>query len=66
MGTVAIGRAGLGYFPSIQIYKAKRKRRRDVTQEEVRASVEEERRGQMVGLSRQAAWTRWENFMRGE
>ena len=30
VGTVAIGRAGLGYFPSIQIHKAKGKQRRNL------------------------------------
>ena len=55
---VAIGLAGLGYFPSIQIHKAKGKQRRNLIQEDVRASIEEERRGKMVGLSRQGAWTR--------
>ena len=64
VGTVAIGRAGLGHFPNIQIHKAKGKRRRNLIKEEVRASVEEKRRGKMVGLSRQGAWTRWKNFMK--
>ena len=30
VGTVAIGRAGVGYFPSIQIHKAKGKQRRNL------------------------------------
>ena len=64
VGTVAIGRAGLGYFPRTQIHKAKEKQRRNLIQEEVCASVEEERRSKMVGLSRQGAWTRWENFVK--
>ena len=64
VGTVAIGRAGLGYFPSIQIHKAKGKQRRNLIQEEVRANVEEKRRSKMVGLCRQGAWTRWENFVK--
>ena len=64
VGTVAIGRAGLGYFPSTQIHKAKGKQRRNLIQEEFRACVEEERRSKMVGLSRQEAWTRWENFVK--
>ena len=55
VGTVAIGRAGLGYFPSTQIHKATGKQRRNLIQEEVRASVEEERRSKMVGLSWQGA-----------
>ena len=51
-----IGQAGLGYFPNTQIHKAKGKQRRNLIQE-VRASVEEERRSKMVGLCRQGAWT---------
>ena len=50
VGTEAIGRAGLSYFPSIQIHKTKGKQRQNLIQEEVRVSVEEERRGKMVGL----------------
>ena len=42
VGTVAIGRACLSYFPSIQIDKAKEKLRWNLIQEKVRASVEEE------------------------
>ena len=64
VGTVAIGRASLGDIPSIQIHQANGKQRRNIIQEEVRAGVEEERRGKMVGLSRQSAWTRRENFMK--
>ena len=64
VGTVAIGRAGFGYFPTIQIHKAKGKLRRNLIQEEVHASIEEERRGKMVRLSWQGAWTQWENFMK--
>ena len=52
VGVVVIGRAGLGYFPNTQIHKPKEKQRRKLIQEEVRASVEEERRRKMVGLSR--------------
>ena len=46
----------------IQIHKAKGKQRRNLIQEEVRASVEEKRRSKIVGLCRQGAWTWWENF----
>ena len=46
--TVVIGRAGLAYFLSTQIHKAKEKQRWNLIQEEVRASVEEERRSNMV------------------
>ena len=64
MRTVAIGQAGLGHFPSTQIHNDKRKKRRNLIQEEVRATVMEKRRNQMVGLSRQGVWTRWENFVK--
>ena len=50
---MAIGRAGLGYFPSTQIHKAMEKQRWNLIQEEVRGSAEEERRRKMVGLCRQ-------------
>ena len=43
--TEAIGRAGLGYFPSIQIHKAKGKQRQNLIQEKVHDCVEKERRG---------------------
>lgn len=59
MGNVAIHRAGLCYFPSGQIRKAKGKERRHLLQEEVRAGVEEERASRMVGLKQQEAWTKW-------
>ena len=36
----------------------------NLIQEEVRASVEKERRGRMVGLSQLSVWMRWENFMK--
>ena len=64
IGIVAIGQAGLGFFPRTQIHKAMGKQRQKRIQEEVHARIEEERRGKMVGLSRQGAWTRWENFMK--
>ena len=64
MGTETIGRADLGYFPNIQIHKDTGKQRWNLIQEEVRASVEEERRGKMVGPPRQDERTRWENFMK--
>lgn len=37
VGMVASGRAGLGYFPSCQVSKAKAKERLHLLQEEVRA-----------------------------
>ena len=64
VGTVAKGRAGLGFFPSTRYDKTRGKERHHLLQEEVRAGVEEERRSKMVGLSQQGAWTRWENTLR--
>ena len=64
VGTVAIGQAGLGYFPSTQILRAMGKQRLNLIQEEICTSVEEERTGKMVGLSQQEAWTWWENLMK--
>ena len=61
VGNVARGRAGLGYFPSIQVRKAIGKDRRLLLQEEVRAGVEEERASRMVSLRQQGAWTKWES-----
>ena len=41
--------------------KAQGKDRRSLVQQEVRASVEEERASRMVGMRQQGAWTRWEH-----
>lgn len=60
---VASWRAGLGYFPSCQVSKAKGKEQLHLLHEEVRAGAEEERVSQMVGLCQQGAWTRWENTL---
>lgn len=50
VGSVARGRAGLGYFPQHQSHKITSRERRYLLQEEVRAGVEEERASRMVGL----------------
>ena len=61
LGSIAKGRAGLGFFPSTHTISAKGKERRHLILEEVREGVEEGRYGKMVGLSQQGAWTRWED-----
>ena len=61
LGSIAKGRAGLGFFPSTHTNRAKGKERRQLIQEEVREGVEEVRYCKMVGLSQQGAWTRWED-----
>ena len=64
LGTIARGRAGLVYFPSPQISRAKGKERHQIVQDEVQAGIEETRHCKMVGLSQQGAWTRWEGVER--
>ena len=61
LGSIAKGRAGLGFFPSTHTISAKGKERHNLILEEVREGVEEGRYGKMVGLSQQGAWTRWED-----
>ena len=60
LGSIAKGRAGLGFFPSTHTIRAKGKERRHLILE-VREGVEEGRYGKIVGLSQQGAWTRWED-----
>ncbi len=55
VGAVTRGRAGLGTFPTPQYSKAKRKERRRLVQEEMRAAVEDERSSRPVGLRHQGA-----------
>lgn len=51
LGTVGQGRAGLGRLTRTQYYSASRKQRQRLAQEEVRASVKEERTpGRISGL----------------
>ncbi|XP_023810165.1 uncharacterized protein LOC105353972 [Oryzias latipes] len=63
VGTVAIGRAGLGYLPKTVVSQAHGKERHRLLQEEVRAGVEEERASRLTGLRQQGAWTRWESTL---
>ena len=60
LGTVAIGKAGLGFFPRPMISKTKGKEKRKLVQEEVRTGAEEAHYRKMVSLSQQGAWTKWE------
>ena len=61
VGTVAMGRAGLGSFPKPRYDRARGKEKRQLVQDEIRAEVEEERCSKMVGMSKQGAWSRWEH-----
>ncbi|XP_075893028.1 uncharacterized protein LOC142895694, partial [Nelusetta ayraudi] len=63
VGVVAIGRAGLGYFPKTEVSQAQGRDRHQLLKEEVRAGQEEERVGRQVGLRQQGAWTRWEGTL---
>ncbi|XP_058485986.1 uncharacterized protein LOC131459868 [Solea solea] len=60
LGAVTLGRTGLGSSMTPRYDKVKGKDRRALIQEEVRASVEEERSSRMVGMRQQGAWMRWE------
>ena len=60
IGTVAEGTMGLGCIQCKPIGKTDMKEYQKL-QNEVRASVEEDRMTKMVGLSQQGSWTRWEN-----
>lgn len=55
VGSVAVGRAGLGSIPATNYSNLKGKERRDQVQREVKAGVKEERASQMVGLRQQGA-----------
>lgn len=61
VGTVAMGRAGLGSFPKPRYDRACGKEKRQMVLDEIRTEVEEERCSKMVGMSKQGAWTRWEH-----
>ena len=60
VGTVATGRAGLGYFPTTLVSQVRGKERHQLLQEEVQAGVEEEQVSRAMGFRQQGAWTRWE------
>ncbi|KAL0159871.1 hypothetical protein M9458_043596, partial [Cirrhinus mrigala] len=53
VGSVAVGRAGLGCHKTL----------RQMIQGEVRAEVEEERRSKTVAMRQQGAWTNWEHAL---
>ena len=63
VGTVACGRAGLGSSKTPCYDKAQGKDKRLLIQDEVRASVEEQRTSRMIGMQQQGAWTRWEQVV---
>ncbi|XP_028292553.1 uncharacterized protein LOC114455485 [Gouania willdenowi] len=62
VGKVAQGRAGLGSGRT-HFNKAKKRERRALILEEVRAGLEEKRASQMVGMRQQGAWMRWEQAL---
>ncbi|XP_035688709.1 LOW QUALITY PROTEIN: uncharacterized protein LOC118424272 [Branchiostoma floridae] len=61
VGSVAVGRAGLGSCPKPRYDKVSGKEKRQKIQDEIRAGEEEDRRCRMVGMRKQGAWTRWEH-----
>ncbi|XP_048863711.1 uncharacterized protein LOC125738598 [Brienomyrus brachyistius] len=63
VGTVAVGRAGLGSFPQPRFHRAQGKDRRHLVLEEVRAAVEEVRTSRMVSMQQQGASARWEGAL---
>ena len=60
---MAKGRAGLESLTLTQYDTASRKERWKLLQEEVRASVEEERASRTVAMKQQGAWMKWEQAM---
>lgn len=63
LGTVAQGRAGLGSSTATRYDCASGRERQKLVQDEVRASVEEERTSRAVAMRQQGAWMRWEQAM---
>ncbi|KAL0194102.1 hypothetical protein M9458_012398, partial [Cirrhinus mrigala] len=61
VGTVAVGRAGLGIFPKPRYDRAQGKEKCQLIQDEIRAEVEEEHYNKMVSMGKQGAWIRREN-----
>ncbi|XP_049337547.1 uncharacterized protein LOC125802987 [Astyanax mexicanus] len=61
IGSVAVGRTGLGSYARPRYDKAQGKERRQMVQAEIRAGVEEERRSRAVTMRQQGAWTNWDN-----
>ncbi len=66
VGTMAVGRSGLGSFPKPQYDRAQGKEKRQLIQDEIRAEVEEERYNKAVGMGKHGAWTRWEHAEAGK
>ncbi|KAI8479507.1 hypothetical protein Bbelb_373930 [Branchiostoma belcheri] len=60
VGTLAVGRAGLGSCPKPQYDKASGRERRQLVQDEIRAEEEEACHCRVIGMRKQGAWTRWE------
>lgn len=63
VGTVAIGRAGLGAIPQPLYDRAQGKERQDLVLEEVQAGVEDVRISRMMSLQQQGTSTRWEGAL---
>lgn len=66
VGTLATGRAGLGYFPKIQVGRAQDKEWHHLLQEEVQTGVKDRQICMVVGLCQQRAWTRLESTLQGK
>ena len=64
VGTVAVGRAGLGYCTNKDIRIATGKEYRHLLQNEVRAGVEELIFGKMDALGQRGVWTRWDDILK--
>ena len=60
MGTLALGRQGLGMIHFQQWAKATPTERRSMVQAEVRRTEEDERRARAAELGKQGAWMQWE------
>ena len=63
VGTVAMGRLGIGNLERPNWEKASTRERREMVQKEVRAAEEESRQTKAVGMKQQGAWTRWEEAL---
>ncbi len=63
LGKVAQGRGGLGSLRASRHDSASGKERQRLVQEEVRASVDEERTSRAVAMRQQGAWMNWEQVM---
>ncbi len=63
LGTVAQDRVRLGSLRATRYDSASGKERQRLVQEEVRASVEEERTNRAVAMRQQGAWMKWEQAM---